>query len=139
MKMVMFLLLSVVALLVNPAVSNPTPHKRAGTLQGNAIIDLAEIYNKTLNEQMFVENLWDIGCEDKFFCKAHDVLHAHERFGKSHTEKEIVRNLKSFTVGRNANCTELLEGVTPSGKTVQVPRLLDNVVHCIRERNFSGN
>ncbi|KAL7389436.1 hypothetical protein ABVT39_003856 [Epinephelus coioides] len=136
--MMMLLLVSAVALLVNLAAANPTHRKLEDNL--NSIIDLAEKYNETLVKEFFVEDvshLVEVGCQDKFFCKVHDVLHKHEHFGKRKEEWELVRNLKIFLDGSNSNCTELLKEVTSKGESRPIPALVDNLTACIRQRNLT--
>lgn len=128
-----------VALLVSPAVASPTHHKPEDNL--NRIIDLAEKYNETLTKEFFVEDVSHLvegGCEDKFFCKVYDILHEHEHFGKRKEEKELMRNLKIFLNGRNSNCTELLKEVTSTGSSRPIPKLVEHLMTCIRQRNLSG-
>lgn len=135
----MLMLVSAVALLVNLAVANPTPHKPEDNL--NHIIDLAEKYNETLAREFFVEDvshLVEAGCRDKFFCKVYDILHKHEHFGKRKEENELVRNLKVFLDGGNSNCTELLKEETSRGESRPIPSLVENLTTCIRQRNLAG-
>nr|BCK59659.1 interleukin 4/13 [Seriola quinqueradiata] len=135
MKMMMLLLVSALALLVSPAVTSPTHHNL------KRIMDLAEKYNESLTREFFVEdvqNLFDTGCGDMFFCKVHDILLKHENITKRKDEGELVRNLNVFISRKNVNCTELLKDVTPTGNQIQIPRLMELLTKCIKQRNWIG-
>ncbi|XP_025766867.1 uncharacterized protein LOC106098362 [Oreochromis niloticus] len=134
MEMMMFVLVSAVAMLINPYAANPVPNNNL-----NRIIDLAEKYNKDLNERFFVDDvsyLADSGCGNNFFCKVNDILQKH---AKNENEKDIVRNLGIFIKESNMNCKEVLKKVGPSEKEQPLPDLLGNLTKCIQRRNFMGN
>lgn len=140
MKKMIFLLVSAVVLLLSSAVPSPTPHKPKGHPNLNSIVDLVTKYNTSLVE--FVDDvslLVDAGCENKFFCKVHDILHG--RFGKrkmEEDEKEIVNNLKKFIDGTKANCAVLLKDETSANSCKTIPQLLNYLVKCIRKRNLGA-
>ncbi|CAI5643076.1 unnamed protein product [Oreochromis niloticus] len=134
MEMMMFVLVSAVAMLINPYAANPVPNDNL-----NRIIDLAEKYNKDLNERFFVDDvsyLADNGCGNNFFCKVNDILQKH---AKNENERDIVRNLGIFIKESNMNCKEVLKKVRPSEKEQPLPDLLGNLTKCIQRRNFMGN
>ncbi|KAM8741651.1 interleukin-13 [Acanthopagrus schlegelii] len=122
-----------------------------GTIRLNenlkSIFDLAEKFNETFNQAYFVEDVGILAqgsnrCEDKFFCKVHDILHKHEHFAKgkeAKEEKDLVRNLDVYIRDRHANCTELLMNVTPSNDTKPIPVLVGHLTSCIRHKNLHGN
>uniref|UniRef100_A0A3B4WUH8 Uncharacterized protein n=1 Tax=Seriola lalandi dorsalis TaxID=1841481 RepID=A0A3B4WUH8_SERLL len=85
-----------------------------------------------------VQNLFDTGCGDMFFCKVHDILLKHENITKRKDEGELVRNLNVFISRKNVNCTELLKDVTPTGNQIQIPRLMELLTKCIKQRNWIG-
>uniref|UniRef100_A0A669C477 Uncharacterized protein n=1 Tax=Oreochromis niloticus TaxID=8128 RepID=A0A669C477_ORENI len=129
MEMMMFVLVSAVAMLINPYAANPVPNNNL-----NRIIDLAEKYNKDLNERFFVDDvsyLADSGCGNNFFCKVHDILQKH---AKNENERDIVRNLGIFIKESDMNCKEVLKKVRPSEKEQPLPGLLENLTRCIRYR-----
>ncbi|XP_040908011.1 uncharacterized protein LOC121191025 [Toxotes jaculatrix] len=137
MEMTILLLVSTVALLGNQAVASPAPHN----VNLNHIIDLAEKYNESLSKEFCVEDVRDLyesGCDDTFFCKVHDILHKHEATVKHNQKEVIVRNLKNYLNGRNANCAELLKEVTPRGVESLLFKLLEYLKQCIQRIDFNG-
>uniref|UniRef100_A0A3P8PEZ5 Uncharacterized protein n=1 Tax=Astatotilapia calliptera TaxID=8154 RepID=A0A3P8PEZ5_ASTCA len=134
MEMMMFVLVSAVAMLINPYAANPVSNDNL-----NRIIDLTEKYNRDLNERFFVEDVSDLadnGCGNNFFCKVHDILQKHP---KNDEEKDILRNLEIFIKKSHINCKEVLKKVGPSEKEQPLPDLLGNLTKCIQRRNFMGN
>ncbi|TMS14309.1 uncharacterized protein LOC113744351 [Larimichthys crocea] len=143
--MMMLLLVSTLVLLVNPALTNPL-HQQKSPNNLNHIFDLAENYNKSLAQAFFVEDVSHLAegknkCDDKFFCKVHDILN---KFGKKHNiidkkkEEGLVRNLEAYVDGRNINCTELLKDMVPSREERPIPVLIGHLMRCIQNRNLNG-
>lgn len=133
----MLLLISAVVLLSSPSIAAPH-HKPEDNL--NHLLDLADKYNTTLTQEYFVEDVSQLAegrnmCEDKFFCKVYEILHKGQQRKE---EKEIVRNLERITKGKNLNCTQLLQNVTPSPCSKPIPELLGHLKHCIQHRNLNG-
>ncbi|XP_042078202.1 uncharacterized protein LOC121811761 isoform X2 [Haplochromis burtoni] len=130
MEMMMFVLVSAVAMLINPYAANPVSNDNL-----NHIIDLTKKYNRDLNERFFVEDVSDLadnGCGNNFFCKVNDILQKH---AKNDNEKEIVRNLEIFIKKSDINCKEVLKKVRPSDKEQLLPDLLGNLTKCILRRS----
>lgn len=144
MKVMALLLISAVALLVNPAGSSSITRRSAASENLNEIIRSAEKYNRSLSKEFFVPDLEELvndGCKDEFFCKVHDILLEHSHFGKrkNQEEQKIVRNLEIFISGLNPNCTVLVNPTAPTGSnTKPIPTLLEDLVTCIKRRNLGG-
>ncbi|CAI5643074.1 unnamed protein product [Oreochromis niloticus] len=129
MEMMMFVLVSAVAMLINPYAANPVSNDNL-----NRIVELVEEYKKDLNERFYVEDvthLVESGCGDNFFCKVHDILQKHPKNGN---EEDIVRNLEIFIKKSDMNCKEVLKKVRPSEIEQPLPDLLENLTRCIRYR-----
>uniref|UniRef100_A0A8D0AUE1 Uncharacterized protein n=1 Tax=Sander lucioperca TaxID=283035 RepID=A0A8D0AUE1_SANLU len=136
MEVMMFLMVSAVALLVGPAVASPTPHIE----NGKSIIDLVVKYNESLSREYFVEEVVKGECGAWFFCKVHKILHGHQHYGNMSEEKQLVKNLKQYidSIPKIGNCTELLKEGTPTGNTTPIPKLLENLTECIKQRNLKN-
>ncbi|XP_077962907.1 uncharacterized protein LOC144410364 [Gasterosteus aculeatus] len=130
MKMI-FLLVSAAALLHASAL----PLNQRENL--NHIIDLVQQYNGTHRMGNFVENVKELAnCNSIFFCKVHKILRKH--FGKNSSEEEvkIVRNLEMFNGAQNQTCAVLLKNGTTHHNSIQIPRLLEDLVKCIQNTNM---
>uniref|UniRef100_A0A3B5ADB3 Uncharacterized protein n=1 Tax=Stegastes partitus TaxID=144197 RepID=A0A3B5ADB3_9TELE len=122
MEMTVFLLVSVAALLDGSPVTAP-----AHDLNLNHIIDLAVKYNQSL-------------AKDAFFCKVHDILHSHDKFGKSNeAEKKLVKNLERYIKDKKMNCEVILKTVEKSNVTRPIPDLLGRLTACIQRKNLNGD
>uniref|UniRef100_A0A3B5AQQ8 Uncharacterized protein n=1 Tax=Stegastes partitus TaxID=144197 RepID=A0A3B5AQQ8_9TELE len=136
--MTVFLLVSVAALLDGSPVTAP-----AHDLNLNHIIDLAVKYNQSLAKDYFVEDvqpLQEAGCKDAFFCKVHDILHSHDKFGKSNeAEKKLVKNLERYIKDKKMNCEVILKTVEKSNVTRPIPDLLGRLTACIQRKNLNGD
>ncbi|XP_078121520.1 uncharacterized protein LOC144527409 [Sander vitreus] len=137
MEVMMFLMVSAVALLVGPAVASPTPHINEN---GKSIIDLVDKYNASLSTEYFVDKVVKGKCGAFFFCKVHNILHHHQHYGNMTEEKLLVRNLKQYidSINKIGNCKELLKEVTSTGTKIPIPKLLENLTECIKERNLKN-
>uniref|UniRef100_A0A3Q4GKT1 Uncharacterized protein n=1 Tax=Neolamprologus brichardi TaxID=32507 RepID=A0A3Q4GKT1_NEOBR len=118
MEMMMLVLVSAVAMLINPYAANPVSNNNL-----NRIIDLTEKYNRDLNE-VRLTNPSLCSIQNNFFCKVHDILQKH---AKNDNEKDIM------------NCEEVLKKLQPSDKEKPLPDLLGNLTKCIQRRNLTGN
>uniref|UniRef100_A0A665UI71 Interleukin n=1 Tax=Echeneis naucrates TaxID=173247 RepID=A0A665UI71_ECHNA len=130
--MMMMMMLFLVAPL---AVANPHPNLRRA-------IELAEKYNHSVTQEFYVEDvqhLYESGCGDTFFCKVSEILHKHGNITKRKEEEELVRNLEMFSKHRNVSCKELLMDLPPKRNEIQIPKLMDFLCKCIRQRNFHGD
>ncbi|TDH05219.1 hypothetical protein EPR50_G00139580 [Perca flavescens] len=137
MKVTMFLMVSAVALLVGPAVANPTPHLNEN---GKSVIDLVDKYNESLSREYFVDEVVKGDCGALFFCKVHHILHHHQLYGNMTEEKQLVRNLKQYidSIPKMGNCKELLKDGTNTGIKKPIPNLLKNLTECIQQRNLKS-
>ncbi|XP_051257672.1 uncharacterized protein LOC127364299 [Dicentrarchus labrax] len=140
MKMGMLLLVSALVLLsaVSPTIASPSPHHHKNL---NIVFDMAQKYNESLSRMYFVEDVSSLAdgankCQDKFFCKVYMILREHEELINRSEERGLVKNLKKFVDGINANCTELLKDVVPSDVTKPIPSLLEHLTRCIQSLNM---
>ncbi|KAG7220083.1 hypothetical protein INR49_008977 [Caranx melampygus] len=135
--MLLFLLVPALALLVSPAAVGCSHHNL------RRIIELVGKYNESLSKEFFVEDvqpLYEAGCGDKFFCKVHEVLLKHENITKRKDEMGLLKNLREFNNRhRNTSCEELLKDVQPTGIEIQIPKVIELLSKCIKQRNWNGN
>ncbi|KAM8898948.1 uncharacterized protein AB9W97_009640 [Spinachia spinachia] len=110
----------------------------------NHIIDLTKQYNESLHMGHFVEDVNEVAgnCTTDYpyhFCKVHDILRQHRHFGKPNeaAEVRIVKNLNIFTAKLNPTCAVLLKNRKTSNDSIPIPRLIDDLVKCIRTVNMS--
>ncbi|XP_051257355.1 uncharacterized protein LOC127364149 [Dicentrarchus labrax] len=139
MKMKMLLLVSAVALLVNSAAVSARPHN---VTQQNLIFDLVEKCIES-RSQTFVDDVSHLAkgsrkCEDRFFCKVHDVLRNTKDVCKEEDRKVLVETLHAYNTGRNVQCENTLQGMTSTGIEIEVSSFLEHVKRCVRHRNFHG-